>query len=297
MGLSRASIRILLRALKPFECGGSVITFGNQKLAVSSLAELESLFLAEGFRPRSSVPVRFQDFGDGDRCVHQDVLFSLMGFDSSESVDYFGDENPDRLIDLNKPVPAEMEGRHALVLDGGTAEHCFNVPQVLANAVRLCRPGGFVCHISPLSGFVDHGFYSFSPTLYADFYSANAFSDIRIFALYTGVISGKTCLLEYSPRNAELMRSISLRGLLVCIARKPAGWNLPETVMPVQGYYRKIFGQERPAAKFLSAPSAPGRGLGALARRLLGRRLSGKLYDIRTVMRKCWFLLTAGNIG
>ena len=62
-----------------------------------------------------------------------------------------------------------------MIIDGGTMEHIFHIPNVLNNIYRMLRVGGRIIHISPSSNYVDHGFYSFSPTLFYDFYQTNKF--------------------------------------------------------------------------------------------------------------------------
>jgi hypothetical protein len=71
-------------------------------------------------------------------------------------------------VDLN--YPEDWPEKYDVVIDGGTAEHCFNVGQVFANILSAVRPdGGIVVHVNPLN-MMNHGFWNISPTAYADFY-------------------------------------------------------------------------------------------------------------------------------
>jgi 2-polyprenyl-3-methyl-5-hydroxy-6-metoxy-1,4-benzoquinol methylase len=70
-------------------------------------------------------------------------------------------------VDLN--YPEDWPEKYDVVIDGGTAEHCFNVGQVFANILSAVRPdGGIVVHVNPLN-MMNHGFWNISPTAYADF--------------------------------------------------------------------------------------------------------------------------------
>ena len=95
-------------------------------------------------------------------------FFSLIGT-SLTCVDYKVLTGNEIVADLNKPCEF---GTYELVIDPGTLEHCFNVVQALKNAANAVAPGGFILHCNPIS-MVNHGFYMFSPTWYADFYAHN----------------------------------------------------------------------------------------------------------------------------
>jgi SAM-dependent methyltransferase len=80
----------------------------------------------------------------------------------------------ERVVDLNQPLPADLARRFDLVVDTGTCEHCFNVAQAFCNACEALAQGGFLVHAAPLTR-VNHGFWSFSPTVYPDFFEDNGF--------------------------------------------------------------------------------------------------------------------------
>lgn len=71
---------------------------------------------------------------------------------------------PDRRIPWIQPFD--------VVLDPGTLEHCFNIGQAFRNVRDLCRPGGTIIHVNPLSMF-NHGFWNLNPCAYADWYGDN----------------------------------------------------------------------------------------------------------------------------
>ena len=83
------------------------------------------------------------------------------------------------------------------MLDSGTIEHVFHIPNALKNALSLAKEGGRVIFISPSSNHVDHGFYMFSPTLFMDYLLANG---LRIETCY---------FIRYSPDGRRPWRAYS----------------------------------------------------------------------------------------
>ena len=79
------------------------------------------------------------------------------------------------ICDMNQPLSDEHHNRFDLIIDPGSLEHIFNVAQGVANMAHAVRVGGYVYHQNPLA-FINHGFYSISPTFYMDFYLSNGFT-------------------------------------------------------------------------------------------------------------------------
>jgi SAM-dependent methyltransferase len=104
-------------------------------------------------------------------------FFRYLGFSDAQSIDIDGSEGADTLLDLNVDVtPQALLGQFDLVLNGGTLEHVFHVPNALAHVSRLLRPDGVAVHVLPCNNWVEHGFYQFSPTLMFDYYRAAGFT-------------------------------------------------------------------------------------------------------------------------
>src|SRR5262249_37432396 len=110
--------------------------------------------------------------------VHARVFFQMLGLGGYDDLDLTDHEKPTLIHDLNESVPTAWHGRYGLVLDGGTIEHFFDMRTVFANITNLLRVGGDVFHVCPVSGWVNHGFYQFSPCLLSDFYGANGFETL-----------------------------------------------------------------------------------------------------------------------
>ena len=244
MGYNKAALQMMVRSFKDVECTGKVLTFGRNGVD-ASYEQLLEIFRFENRKYRTLDPSEIvldplTQFGN---TIHQDVFFKLLGFTEVHSVDYFENEKPTFVLDLNKPVPASMEGQYDLVSDAGTLEHCFDVKEALFNTVRLLKPGGHVCFCSPMSGYVDHGFYSFSPTLFRDFYGQNGFDRIQMSILADNGDSSniKIKRYDYTAATAEIIRDLFDISAIFFLARKKTSSGIR---VPIQGYYRAEFGGE-----------------------------------------------------
>ena len=106
----------------------------------------------------------------------QRELFSSLGFSSFETLDVSAYEGAKHIFDLNSPdLPTHLVGRFDAVLNGGTIEHVFHIPNALTSMTRMLRAGGHAIHIIPCAGWADHGFVQIGPTLLFDYYAAAGF--------------------------------------------------------------------------------------------------------------------------
>jgi len=240
------------------------ISRGASKLIASTLGE-------SGPRRRAiTFGVQRVETDDG-REIHQDELFGRLGFATVESIDYYPDEKPTHVLDLNLPVPADLRGQFDLVYDGGTMEHCFNAPQVMRNAASLAASNGLVIHHVPMNNWVDHGFYQFSPTLFFDFYGAAAFEDLQMKIHF--VARHRESYLPYDPRidlPVPYVAGGRRKVLIFFSARKTASVKSGEPGFPIQGRYRTTFGGERAASASALRKTFSGRLRASLRKRFFG---------------------------
>ncbi len=104
-------------------------------------------------------------------CVDSYSFFKMLGgeltvFDYNE---WTGDEI---IVDMNHPIDMKYKNKFDLVIDPGTTEHIFNIAEAMKNILFVAKEDGYVYHQTPLC-HINHGFYNFSPTFYADFYEQN----------------------------------------------------------------------------------------------------------------------------
>jgi hypothetical protein len=157
---------------------GPVTTLGVQHLDFSA----RDLAIALGRTPPQSAAHGEAAPADGTMSAAQ--LFAACGLSGTSAVDIAGSEGADIDFDLNSPeLPAQLAGKSRLVVNGGTLEHVFHVPNALTNLTRMLAPGGSILHILPCHNCVDHGFYQFGPTFVFDYYSAASFEILESAAI------------------------------------------------------------------------------------------------------------------
>lgn len=181
------------------------------------------------FRPDSESILSWHRVA-AERIVESKHFFSLIGYDLTitDIAQVRGDE---LLVDLNEPLePGLTANPFDLVLDGGTAEHCFNIGQAFKNMAELVRVGGFVLHINPAAMF-NHGFYNLNPTLYADFYGENGFTVLFLKAVANMVSAPKLIDVPPVKRIKELPNDASIVCVAQRVSQQPVRW-------PMQAKYR-----------------------------------------------------------
>ncbi|MEZ5312522.1 MAG: class I SAM-dependent methyltransferase [Thermoanaerobaculia bacterium] len=175
MGIPRGTARLLLDEARRRPFTGTLLELGRMTVYVTG-AELDRWAAEQSVALASDADLRLSHQPELARlgCLDDVSFFRRLGFSAVESSDVSDWEGADRILDLNRPVPVELHGRYDAVFEAGTIQHVFDLPQVFANIHSLLRPGGRVIHgMAPSSNHVDHGFYMFSPTLFADFYREN----------------------------------------------------------------------------------------------------------------------------
>jgi SAM-dependent methyltransferase len=193
MGLSRGTIKLLMKEGKREKYSGSLLTIGRQGIWVKNARDIEKWAEEMDFRLNPDTEISFP--------VTDTILFSSMGFDSIDSLDYSNYEQCTITHDLNKDAPPGLYNRFDLIFDGGSSEHIFNLPKVLENYNRILKVGGRIIHSLPSSNHVDHGFYMFSPTLLWDYYSSNNWEikDSLFFRYTRNHYRGLWEIYEYTP--------------------------------------------------------------------------------------------------
>ncbi len=156
-------------------------------------------------------------------------LFTALGI-KTEVIDIVSARGMERIVDLNNPLPADLEGRFDFVFDTGTCEHCFNVAQAFSNACAAVATGGYLVHAAPMTR-LNHGFWNFSPTVYPDFLLDNGFK--------IQFMSGMTTanfLKGFGAFEVEAFLRFNAPAVAERLEQRPFVW-------PVQRKYRVMAGQ------------------------------------------------------
>ena len=101
-------------------------------------------------------------------------VFREMGLEL-EVIDREKLQGCERIFDLNNILALD---EYDLVIDPGTSEHCFNIPQALINLADAVKIGGFISQALPMSMF-NHGYWNVNPVALIDFYELNGFEILK----------------------------------------------------------------------------------------------------------------------
>ncbi len=107
---------------------------------------------------------------------------NVLGVSDYKSIDP-GVADSDYKYDLNYALPwgcgddvGVATGQFDIVTNSGTGEHIFNQAQLFQSVHELTKPGGIMTHALPWTGWYNHGFYNFQPTVLYDLAAANGYT-------------------------------------------------------------------------------------------------------------------------
>jgi len=243
MGFVPTFCRALISLHKTVGLKGPLLTLGNQDIW-ADYYELKSFFdeldcaYAEA-TVLSHTSRLLEQHPDTEKYVHARTFFEMFGITEYYDIDKFEIDKPQILHDLNTPVPAELREKFNLIIDSGTIEHIFDVRQVMENMISMCRTAGWIVHIAPASNFMDHGFYSFSPCFFFDFYRANGFEDFACYILQLNPDNMRERSPYFEYRYGMDLRPLidPQRAVLVFFAARKSSAN--PLVIPTQGLYQE----------------------------------------------------------
>ncbi len=249
MGIGSCTTRMILEEHKRSPFAGKVLQLGRQDIRLS----------IEEFKAHAQehqVPLRTTSFQQVEKADIRDTptiddrsFFTALGFESVESLDASAFEKAEIIWDLNQPIPEKYHSSYDLIYDGGTLEHVFHTPIALENIFHLLKPGGRIIHHSPANNYVDHGFYSFSPTLFYDYYTANGFDIEKSYITENEIDHFKPVeVYEYRPGSLDHLSFGGFVGgkmlAIFFVARKKA--TSTGDRYPTQGHYQKTWPELNP---------------------------------------------------
>ena len=170
MGFNIHSFNFLRYALKKSESFRKTATIARQELTVSNQYIKKMLNLPEVI-----------DYGE----FCEKLLLTHFGSVKVDSYDYSDYEGATFTCDLNKPLPSNLTGPEYLydtIMDPGSIEHIFNIPQAFKNISDMCKIGGTILHALPTNNYCGHGFWQISPELFFSLYSEdNGYAETEVF--------------------------------------------------------------------------------------------------------------------
>jgi len=169
--------------------------------------------------------------------VNAQYLLSLLGSNQVLSSDSSKYENPDLVIDLNKKVNKKLFNQFDNIVDVGTLEHVFDTHLALENYIQMLKKGGHLLIAVPCSNMIDHGFYTFSPTLFYDYFTSNNFKILGCYLRESSpfMYEYKSNIYEYKKLGSEIP-FISDRAVeFIVLAKKIK--NVRKINKPIQSVY------------------------------------------------------------
>lgn len=171
MALSPQVVELVIQTIKMLPKGARVASLGYPDILLP-LEFIEREFGLTGLEPHPDSTNITKFHGRGEFVVPTgESFFKSLGAELSvlDIKAWRGDEI---IVDLNHPIDLAKIEPFDLLIDNGTTEHCFNVPQAMVNYLYLVKPEGYIIHWNP-SNMMNHGFYNFSPTFFWDWYEHN----------------------------------------------------------------------------------------------------------------------------
>jgi hypothetical protein len=142
-------------------------------------------------------------------CTTNDFAEQLLhdlGFEEVDSLDYSDFEGATILHDMNKPI--HLEKRYDFIIDCGTTEHIFHVPQVFETIQTLLEVGGVFCSVVPNNNMSGHGMYQFSPEFFLSLFTEKYGMELK--ELYIAINpSPKDTWMNVNHRNGHGSRNCS----------------------------------------------------------------------------------------
>ncbi len=152
-------------------------------------------------------------------------VLANYGMRSVKTMDWF-DPRADLRLDMNQPLPAELQGKFNTVVDIGCLEHVFDTRQALGNLFKLVRTDGHLCIHTVCNGCVGHGLHAFSPECLLQALELNGFLIKQV--------------TFYTPEGVEVEDpSMVCDALILIVARKykDAG----DFVVPQQNSWKQVY--------------------------------------------------------
>jgi len=199
--MSSSSFKLLLEERKKGNLKGeSLLQLGRQHTSLRFKDAIKLMKKAKVPIPKVTVELSFNPNLKEKGYISDQTFFALLGFKKIHSVDVSDYESSTFVHDLNLPLPKQWSAVYDVIIDGGTSEHVFSLPQVLSNIHKMLKANGQIIHLNPSTNHVDHGFYMFSPSLFYNYYKENGYQVLTsYFFKYRSSCRGKWKVYDYQP--------------------------------------------------------------------------------------------------
>lgn len=158
-----------------------VFDVGSQNLLVASPEEI--IDFVNNNNPKieggelEATALRFSkrsQMGQNDRTLYLGEVLDLTSLDYVSIDIYQGHKT--RIFDLNfQDTPTEYSEAFDVVLNFGTTEHVFNQYNSFKIMHEAAKPGAYLFHQVPSVGYIDHGYFMYSPRTFVELADANGY--------------------------------------------------------------------------------------------------------------------------
>ena len=231
MGMGTKATQFLLAERARGVSFNRTATIGRQQLGVTVPWLHRQLRLC-GFdvNRRDAERLLSESGGFAESCLR------LLGAREVVSVDASDYEGASRKVDLNQPLPADLEEAFTAVVDLGSLEHVFDFPAAVRNCMRMVAVNGHFLSVAPANNWAGHGFYQFNPETFYRVLAPNGFRVERM------LITERSSARWYEVRDPA---DVGVRGVFrtfrpvdLCVAaRRVASGPSSPSLSPQQSYY------------------------------------------------------------
>lgn len=235
MGLEINTALQIIKVCKTLKINGTVVCLGEPDIGFSI-----SDIINQNKKLNTKIDLTFFSDKQQNKKLNSESFFKALGFNDHYSLDYNNYEGSEIIHDLNSQLDKKYKGIANFVYDGGTLEHVFNIPNALKTIEDLLKIDGVIFHNNPSNGWLDHGFYQFSPTFYHDYYRVNKFK------LISNNLNNYLIGLQTYDVSKDLYRKVSpffgiynfQRATITFSAQKKE--EKTRQIFPTQGYYKEM---------------------------------------------------------
>ncbi|MBD5781387.1 hypothetical protein IEN85_17940 [Pelagicoccus sp. NFK12] len=253
MALTIQSTMMLVNEAKRRSFEGRLLSLGEQDIRFGQ-AELSEMAKHCRFELRDIAgepelarkkSLRSKDY------LSMSYLMKSLGFESCSSLDQSDFEGAEIVFDLNSSeFPEEHREGYDVVLNGGTLEHVFHLPNALSNIHQFLNTNGRIIHaFAPSSNYMEHGFYQFSCAFFLDYYAANGYSVDTLQVLRHSLTDADApyWVADYWPAfrygiEGKLDSGDGHGYAIFCVATKSPGATC--NVVPQQSHYQSVWQSE-----------------------------------------------------
>ncbi|MGY3605919.1 MULTISPECIES: hypothetical protein [unclassified Bradyrhizobium] len=196
MGINMAMVHVMEK-YGLLGAGRKVLDFGSSNLYFANTGEVVDFVKRHNPVPRVDLGAWADRLAAGSlsdasgQPLNQSFVGEMLEAASMEydAID-IADGYKTTIVDLNTSrLPNRMAGIYDTVLNHGTSEHILNQMNVFAAVHAATRPGGFIMHLVPSIGYVDHGYFCYTSRFFFDLAGYNQYEVIDMW--YEGPASNE----------------------------------------------------------------------------------------------------------